>query len=317
MPGINTLDVTQIAPKLKHPTIFQHFDALQEGEAFIIRNDHDPKPLYYQLLGERGDIFTWEYLMQGPAIWLIKIARKNPGSGAETIGSIAAGDLRKAEIFKKFGLEFCCGGQKSLTEACAEAGVSEQQVQAELENLGKAPLKPQMDFNHWDLDFLADYIVNIHHKYLTDASPMLNDLSQKITQHHGGAHPELHEIAQHLTALLGEMRSHQIKEEKVLFPFIKQLVQCSREGKSAGNPPLGTLESPVQTMLDEHQSVAGHLHAMENLSGHYEVPVDGCESYRLYFHKLREFDEDLHQHIHLENNILFPKSVDLEKALTN
>lgn len=313
----HTLDVTRIEPRLKHPTIFEHFDALREGESFVIHNDHDPKPLYYQLLGERGDIFTWEYQQQGPAVWLVKIEKKRSGSGEATIGSLAAADLRKAEVFKKFGLDFCCGGNKSLKQACEEAKVSLEAVEAELDAREGQEVKASEDFNNWELDFLADYIVNVHHKYVTESMPMLNDLSWRIAQHHGGAHPELHAIGQHVTTLLSEMRHHQVKEEKVLFPFIRQLVQCKRENRPAGNPPLGTVESPVQTMVDEHGNVARHLHALEELSDNYNVPADGCESYRLYFHKLQELDEDLHQHIHLENNILFPRSVELEKELTS
>jgi regulator of cell morphogenesis and NO signaling len=314
MSATHTLDVTRIEPRLKHPTIFQHFDALGEGETFIIHNDHDPKPLYYQLLAERGDTFTWQYEQQGPAVWLVKITKKET-EAPETIGSIAAGDLRKAAVFQKFGLDFCCGGRKTLQEACAEAGVAVEKVQAELQECGSQPLKASEDFNSWDLDFLADYIVNVHHRYVTESAPALNDLSWRISQHHGNAHPELHPIGQHVTALLSEMRHHQVKEEKVLFPFIRQLVQCRKENKSAGNPPLGTVESPVQTMVDEHDSVARHLHAIESLSDNFQVPEDGCQSYRLYFQKLQELDTDLHQHIHLENNILFPKSIELEKEL--
>lgn len=314
---INVLDVTRIEPKLKHPTIFQHFDALKEGEAFLIHNDHDPKPLYYQLLGERGDIFVWEYQEQGPQWWKVRISKKKLSTGEDAIGTIAAKDLRKAEVFRKYGLDFCCGGAQSLDEACKQAGVPVEKINAELEALPLQPAAPDKDFNNWGLDFLTDYIVNIHHKYVTNSIPILSGLSHKITEHHGLAHPVLYEIQQHVSALLAEMQSHQIKEEKILFPFIKQMVQCKKEGRPFAHPPFGTIESPVQMMLEDHQDAAAHLHAIESLSHGYEVPEDGCQSYRLYYQKLKEFDDDLHQHIHLENNILFPKAVTLEKELNN
>ncbi|HEU5364618.1 MAG TPA: DUF542 domain-containing protein, partial [Hanamia sp.] len=114
----NILNVTAIEPKLKHPTIFAKFDELKAGESLTIHNDHDPKPLYYQLLGERGNIFTWEYLEQGPKLWRIKISKRPEGMAEETLGEIAAKDLRKAEVFKKYGLDFCCGGKKTVKEAC-------------------------------------------------------------------------------------------------------------------------------------------------------------------------------------------------------
>lgn len=311
-----TLDVTRIEPRLKHPTIFETFDQLAEGADFIIYNDHDPKPLYYQLLAERGDIFTWEYLEQGPDAWRIRIAKKRLEAG-ESVGEIAAGDLRKAEVLRKFGIDFCCGGKRTLAEACGEAGVPESEVAGALAKLGEAPASPDRDFNHWDLDFLADYIVNVHHRYVMDSFPMLSELSQKIRDVHGRAHPELQDLYHHVTDLLTEMRSHQIKEERVLFPFIRQMAVAAREHKPAGNPPFGTVESPVQMMIDDHREAAEHLKAIEKLTDNYQVPSDGCESYRLYFYKLKEFNENLLQHLHLENNILFPKSVALEKALLN
>lgn len=316
MSEINVLDVTQIEPRLKHPTIFEHFEALQEGEAFVIHNDHDPKPLYYQLLSENGDIFTWEYLEEGPQWWKVKIAKKVLSAQEETIGDIAAKDPRNAEIFRKYGLEFCCDGKKPLKEACRDAGVSIDTVSRELANLPPDRVAPDRDFNHWDLDFLADYIVNIHHRYVKSSIPMLRDLSEKIAAHHGAAHPELYEIKEHVDALLSEIQEHGTKEENVLFPFIRQMVQSKRDGTPLPSSDFDSVGTPVQMMMDDHDESGRHLYAIEQLSQNYLFPPDGCESYRLYYHKLQEFDDDLHQHIHLENNILFPKSVELEKTLS-
>lgn len=315
MAEIHTLDVTRIEPRFKHPKIFETFDTLAEGGEFVIYNDHDPKPLYYQLLAERGDIFTWEYLDQGPEAWRIKIAKKKLGREQEKVGEIAARDLRKAEVLKNFGIDFCCGGKQSLSEACAAAGVLESEVASALEKVADKPASADRDFNNWNLDFLADYVVNVHHKYVMDSFQMLSDLSLKVRQVHGGAHPELVDLYSHVTDLLTEMRSHQIKEERVLFPFVRQMAVAEREHKPVGNPPFGSVESPVEMMMDDHQEAAAHIKAIEKLTDNYQVPSDGCESYRLYFHKLKEFNEDLQQHLHLENNILFPKSVALEKEL--
>src|SRR5688572_19467030 len=116
------LNVTLLEPKLKHPTIFKYFDALEPGVGFMILNDHDPKPLYYQMLGERGNIFTWTYLEKGPTWWKVLI-KKNDASTGETIGEIAAADIRKAEVFRKYGIDFCCGGKRSLKQVCEEKGL--------------------------------------------------------------------------------------------------------------------------------------------------------------------------------------------------
>lgn len=302
------LDVTKIEPRLKHPTIFQTFDNLKEGEAFVIHNDHDPKPLYYQLKATRGAIFDWEYLKEGPAWWEIKISKSVLSDGAEeTIGEIAGKDLRNAEVFKEYGLEFCCDGNKTLSEACVEAGVAEEEVKEALNEVAKSESQTGHDYNSWELDFLADYIVNVHHKYVKKSAQMFTDLSKKIATVHGDSHPELYKIKEHLDTLLSDMLVHQKEEETVVFPFIRQLVQAGEQKEILTDK--GSIEEPVRLMKDEHKVVAKHVHAIEALSDNYEVPADGCESYRLYFNKLKELDDDLHLHIHLENNILFPKAL--------
>ncbi|MGZ5243355.1 MAG: DUF542 domain-containing protein, partial [Bacteroidia bacterium] len=164
METIKTLDVFEIEPRLKHPTIFNWFDDLNPGNAFIIHNDHDPKPLYYQLLGERGNIFSWEYLQEGPEYWKVKIGKNAlDGAGQPTIGEIAARDYRKAEVFKRMGIDFCCGGKKTIAEACEEVGISEAQLEAELLKAEEQKTSPAHNFDNWDIDFLTDYIVNTHH----------------------------------------------------------------------------------------------------------------------------------------------------------
>ncbi|HXJ99129.1 MAG TPA: DUF542 domain-containing protein, partial [Gelidibacter sp.] len=135
----NILNVTLLEPKLKHPTIFNRFDQLHEGESLIIHNDHDPKPLYYQLLGQKGNIFTWEYLEEGPQWWKVKIRKRMAGEIEETLGELAAKDLRKAEIFKKYNLDFSCEGKKTLKEACFEKGLDVTKVEQELQQTDKQP----------------------------------------------------------------------------------------------------------------------------------------------------------------------------------
>ncbi|MEO8770597.1 MAG: DUF542 domain-containing protein, partial [Ferruginibacter sp.] len=126
-------------PRQKHPTIFIRFDELLEGESLTIHNDHDPKPLYYQLVGERGNIFTWEYLEEGPEWWKVRIAKRISGEDDETLGQIAAKDLSKAQIFKKYGIDFCCGGKKTVKQACAEKGLDFTKIEQELQQADKIP----------------------------------------------------------------------------------------------------------------------------------------------------------------------------------
>ncbi len=314
---METLDVTKIEPRLKHPSIFEKFDALADGQSFVIHNDHDPVPLYYQMIAERGQIFEWEYLKKGPEIFEVKITKLKAGEKSKTIGELVASDYRKAEVFRKFGLDFCCGGHKTLKEACDKKGINVLEVESAIAEIEKTSKNNQQDFNNWELDFLADYIVITHHKYVTEAIPMLNEFSAKVARVHGSSHPEVIEIAKHYNAVAEELSMHMPKEENILFPYIKSMVEAKRKELPISSPGFGTIANPIRMMEAEHVSAGGNMEKVNELSNGYAPPVDACASYRVLFAKLKEFEEDLHQHIHLENNILFPKAIELEKELLN
>jgi regulator of cell morphogenesis and NO signaling len=308
----NILNVTEIEPKLKHPTIFVRFDELKAGESLTIHNDHDPKPLYYQLLGERGNIFTWEYLEQGPKLWRIKISKRAQDAPEETLGEIVAKDLRKAEVFKKYGLDFCCGGKKTVKEACAEKGLDVTKVEQELQNSEKSSFTARpLPYNDWSLDFLADYIVNTHHSYVKKTIPDVRGYAEKVAKVHGAHHPELLQINKLAQEVCDEMSAHMVKEETVLFPYVKQLVASTNGKVKFGN--LDTVETPINMMEMEHEVVGNNMDKIREISNNYALPEDACGSYAYLFKTLDEFENDLHIHVHLENNILFPKALDLEK----
>ncbi len=302
------LDVTRIEPRLKHPTIFDHFDALEQGEEFVIKNDHDPKPLYYQLLGERGNTFTWEYLESGPEWWHVRIAKPASSEEPETVGEIAAQDIRKAEVFKKLGIDFCCGGKKTVKEAAAEAGLDEREVMAKLEDAAHA--EPAANANHafdkWDVGFLADYIYNVHHRYVRENGPVIEQLADKVALRHGVEHHELMTLAHGMHDFMAELYSHLEKEEKLVFPVAKDL-----ERKTDG--AVDGLADVVQFMEEEHEAAGEELRHFRALTKDYKLPENACNSYTYLYEKIKEFEADLFQHIHLENNILFPKIVKLEQ----
>lgn len=311
----NILNVTLIEPRLKHPTIFARFDKLNEGKSFVIHNDHDPKPLYYQLLGERGNIFTWEYLEQGPEWWKVKISKRKTAEGEETLGQIAAKDLRKAQIFKKYGLDFCCGGKKTVKEACAEKGLDVTKVEHELQQADKVLSSRPLPYNEWNLDFLADYIINTHHTYIRKNLPDIRTYADKVRRVHGEYHPELIKVHQLVEAVNAELTAHMHKEEQILFPYIKQIVSAKNHSQRLEKSPFGTVQNPINMMEMEHESVGNNLDALRECTNNYSLPEDACASYSLLYRMLDEFEEDLHLHIHLENNILFPKALNLEKSL--
>lgn len=316
METIDIIDVTVIEPKFKHPMIFQKFDEIGGGQSFIIHNDHDPKPLYYQLLAERGNIFTWNYMEEGPQVWKVQISKLKEGDKEVTVGELVTKDFRKAEVFKKFGLDFCCGGKKTLTKACNEKGLDVVQVEKELKAIDEQPMKTSQDFNQWELDFLADYIYNTHHKYVAQSIPIIFEYTQKVAKVHGDRHPETIEIANSFLKVADELNNHMMKEENLLFPAIKALVASKKANTAAEASPFGTIQNPIRMMEMEHEAVGNEMEGINLLTNNYTPPEDACTTYRLAYAKLKEFEEDLHQHIHLENNILFPRAVELEKEVS-
>ncbi len=311
----NFLNVTLLPAQQKHPTIFFRFDELLEGESLNIHNDHDPKPLYYQLLAERGNVFVWEYLEQGPQWWKVKISKRVVGDQEETLGQIAAKDLRKAQVFKKYGLDFCCGGKKTVQEACEEKGLDVVKIALELQQSNKFTTSRPIPYGDWSLDFLSDYIVNTHHSYVAKYLPEIVRYTKKVVKVHSSHHPELIRIGQLVAEVNAELMAHMIKEERVLFPYIKALVASKDHIQPLQAAHFGTIQHPINMMEMEHEMVGKNLAEIRELSNNYILPENACASYSLLYQLLAEFEEDLHLHIHLENNILFPKAIELESQL--
>lgn len=306
------IDVTKIEPRLKHPTIFSTFDTLAEGDTLLLHNDHDPKPLYYQLISEKGNCFSWIYKKTGPEIWEVEILKNSIENQPETIGEIAASDIRKAEIFKKLGLDFCCGGKTTLEQACKEKGLDIFAVKEKLKEAEKLSASiSHLNFKSWTCTFLIDYIINVHHTYVLENIPMLTDLSIKVAEHHGKTNPELNTIQEKVSIMINELITHMKKEENVLFPFIKHLEKRNTE-KLSNETDFGSIKSPISVMEQDHELVGKITEDFKTLTNNYTLPENACNSYALLYNKLQEFCNDLFTHIHLENNILFPKALKLE-----
>ncbi len=247
----------------------------------------------------------------------LKVEITKLNAGDKTIGELVAADYRKAEVFRDFGMDYCCGGHKTVQQVCAKKGLNAAAVEAALETVEKSPKSKQQDFNNWELAFLTDYIMNTHHKYVKNSIPMIIELSEKVASRHGDTHPETIEIAKYTKAVVKELLMHMPKEEKVLFPYIKQMVNAQRSGTTMTRPGFGTIENPIRMMESEHVSAGSSMEKVKTLSNNYTPPPEACASYRVLYSKLQEFEQDLHEHIHLENNILFPKAIQLEKELFN
>jgi regulator of cell morphogenesis and NO signaling len=305
----NIIDVRRLNPREKHPEIFRMFDLLETNEELVILNDHDPKPLYYQLIWERGECFQWAYLENGPERWMVSIV-KGKQLETDTVGEIVSADYRKAEVFKKYGIDFCCGGKKTLRDACQERGVNVDMLKGELSRVKDRTDLTLHTFSDWNAEFLADYILNVHHTYTKRVLPELKSYAYKVSAVHSEFHPELTTIRERIDALNDELLHHMMKEENILFPYIKELASSSAP---AGKPHFGTVKNPIAVMEQEHDDAGMILKEIRGLSNNYSLPPEACASYTLLYKLLMEFESDLHLHIHLENNVLFPKAKELEK----
>lgn len=310
-----TLNVTALEPRLKHPAIFEIYDSLNPGEAFIIDNDHDPKPLYYQLLAERGQNFTWAYLENGPESWKVKIAKNEIPQNEETIGEMVTKDYRKAQVFKSFGIDFCCGGKKTLTEVCKKKGIDTEALQKAIELLKEAPAASENDYSKWNPGFLTDYIINTHHQYVKDNTTFIMELANKVASVHGALHPETIRVAEIFAKVANDLTLHLMKEEKVLFPFIKEMSDVQDKAGRLSESAFGEVSNPIQMMESEHEEAGEALQTIRELTGNFALPAGACNSYTILYKKLDEYENDLHKHVHLENNILFPKAIALEREL--
>lgn len=236
----------------------------------------------------------------------------------QIIGDLVAQDFRSAEVFKKYGIDFCCQGNRTISDACDTHKVNTDNVLAELSNIGNATSSTSsagIDFQSWPLDLLADYIEKTHHRYVQDKSLEVIQYLAKICEVHGSSHPELFKIQELFAKVVENLLMHMKKEELVLFPFIRKMEHTKRSGQFLERPSFGSIKNPIATMEDEHLAEGNRYREIDRLSNHYTMPEDGCNTYLMTYIMLKEFEEDLHLHIHLENNILFPKSILMEEQL--
>lgn len=223
----------------------------------------------------------------------------------QTVGEIAANDFRTAPLLSKAGIDFCCGGRMTLSEACAQNAADPAQLLEEITLLLESPLHQKAAFRQWPIDFLCDYITNVHHGYVRKVLPELLKYTQKIASVHGEHHPELTGIAGCMENISEEMTQHMKMEEEVLFPAIKAILKNHDDQLKA------TIQSEIRRMLTEHDFVGNASDDIKKVTQNYLEPDDACPTYRTALRLLNEFNEDLHIHVHLENNILFPRALEL------
>ena len=232
----------------------------------------------------------------------------------KTVGELVADDYRAAGVFKRYGIDFCCGGKKTVADVCEQKGVPLSELEEQLSHLEGQPAMQRLQFNEWALPFLIDYIINIHHTYVQEKLPQLLEYSRKVAKVHGHAYPETITIADKLESLAEELFAHLRKEELILFPYVKELWKAMEAGEAVAAPPFQSAQNPIRVMEAEHEFAGASMAEIRELSSGFTPPEGACNTYRVLYALLEEFEEDLHRHVHLENNILFPQAVELEES---
>ncbi|NVN91005.1 MAG: iron-sulfur cluster repair di-iron protein [Desulfuromonadales bacterium] len=229
----------------------------------------------------------------------------------KTIGELVAADYRTARVFEKYGIDFCCGGKIPLATACRERRIDPVVVSREIEEAGSEPLERSQNYAAWGLPFLADYIINTHHAYLNENLNQIAAYANKIAQVHGAKHPEVIEIAGIFARIAIDMAAHLREEEDVLFPAIKRIDAAVKAGTEPDAEDRATLKTCLAKLDHEHEEIGAAVHTIRHISNNYLIPDDVCNTFMLTYRMLKEFEDDLHKHVHLENNILFPKAAQL------
>ncbi len=220
-------------------------------------------------------------------------------------------------VFEKIGIDYCCGGQRSLADACVKAEVTIEAVMTSLElaNESHSPGE-EPNFLVASLADLIDHIVAKHHVFTRNEMERLRGLLNKVCGVHGQNHPELETLRTLFETLSLELGPHMMKEERVLFPYVMGMETAIQEKRSIMPPPFGTVANPVRMMMLEHDAAGELLKDMRRTTSNYTTPEDACISYQTLYQALDAFEKDLHQHIHLENNILFPRAVEMEAGVS-
>lgn len=233
----------------------------------------------------------------------------------KTIREIAVGAPATTRVFEKYKIDYCCHGDTIFDEACRNAGVSPDVVSKKIDELLKVDVRGSLSLAALNLTELIDHILDHHHVYTKQEMEQLSLLMEKVAHKHGEHYPYLIEMNEVFQNICDDLGPHMMKEENVLFPYIKTLEENSSNSTTGSLPPFGTVRNPVRMMRMEHDEVGSLLAKMRDLTNDYELPDGACPSFTALYHRLEVLERDLHQHIHLENNVLFPRAVDLEQKI--
>lgn len=236
-------------------------------------------------------------------------------TGEMHIGDIVKTNYTAAHVFEKYGIDYCCGGDRSLDRACSSEGVDIELLIRQLNEAMKQEDRGSKYIENLPLPTLCDYIVETHHQYVREKSVFIREKLQKLCDVHGDHHPELFKIREMFNAASENLKLHMEKEETILFPYIREMEEMKLHGVHF-DPGAGSKLAPIDELRAEHTVEGDRFRQMAVITNQFQVPSDGCNTFEVTYWTLDEFIRDLHRHIHLENNILFPKSAILENELT-
>lgn len=246
--------------------------------------------------------------------FFLKSVAINPDTN---VSEIVGADYRTADVFRRYGIEFCCGGSYTLRVACYLQGTDPELLIRDLEVATRqGNTSHTLDFTRWDLDFLMDYIIHVHHQYLYKALPVLQEHVDRFAEGHHRNYPYLEGLQRSVQQITASLLPQLKQEEMVLFPYIRQLAHAHQSRESYAPLLVRTMRKPIASRMGmEHAATEDHIRRWRDWTGGYAVPSNTCVSHRVTLQKLREVDMDMVQHLHLEKNILFPKALAIEKEL--
>ena len=233
------------------------------------------------------------------------------------VKDIVTQNFHASEIFERLGIDFCCNGNRLLREALEEKQISNEKFLDELNKVNQSISSDNQRYSEWDLNFLAQYIVNNHHVYVKNAIPQIAAHLEKVFNAHGRKYHYISDVQNEFNLVADELTNHMAKEERILFPLIRYLVETKNLSEKPKSGGYGTIKNPIRKMEEEHVSAGSAMEKIRALTNNYSLPQDACTTFQITYKELDEFEKDLHKHVHLENNILFPRAIELENELVN
>ncbi|MBB5396899.1 regulator of cell morphogenesis and NO signaling [Mucilaginibacter sp. AK015] len=301
------LDISAVAPSFKNEAFIEKFDALKPGQGFVLANDESSEAYYGLLSASRGLDFEWEPLEQGPTQWTARIVKRLLKDDEETIGAIVARDYRKSRELFAHDIDFCCSGDRTLSEALNGDTAAINEILKQWEAIDQCPAEEGIDYQSWSLSLLTNYIGQIHHTFVRTQSSFIADMAFKVGASNSDRYPQINKVAQ-IFALTGKIFEAQIsREEQLLFPYIHQLpghTLLQRPGDINDNSSVTQLISVLKVQSID---IIGHLRQIRALTDNYTAPAYALGTCKILYRLLADYEADALLHLHLKNNILFPK----------